>query len=80
MALVDLLMLAERCNKLEPISAREEARNEAPTDDIVAVARSKLPTIGSSIVFLHVMNTYTDETKTLPVFLIEFNGTSKQTN
>lgn len=54
MALVDLLMLTERCNKLEPISAREEARNDAPTDDIVTVARSKLPAIGSSnLVFLH---------------------------
>lgn len=56
MALVDLLMLTERCNRFEPISAREEARNEAPNDDIVAVARSKLPAIGSSISFLNKNN------------------------
>lgn len=68
MALVDLLMLTERCNKLEPISAREEARNEAPTDDIVAVARSKLPTIGSSIVFLHNKHVHREQKNTLPEF------------
>lgn len=56
-------MLTERCNKLEPISAREEARNEAPAVDIVAVARSKLPAIGSSIVFLHNKHVHWEEQK-----------------
>lgn len=82
-ALVDLLMLTERCNKVEPISAREEARNEAPTDDIVAEARSKLPAIGSSIVFLHiVINTYMEKRKiryqNFFLFSIKFNETSEQ--
>lgn len=52
MAFVDLLMLVVLCSRFEPISARDEARNEAPTD-IRDVARSKLPVVMSSFSFLN---------------------------